>query len=158
MRTVKDSIRNGVDLTNSYKLNSLINDLGFNLSTLQKYMTEPDQVFSVSGRYGHYSSNLQSSPEFEQRVREMLKKNRIMKESAMDGGIKLLFILEDFLDKNREQFNDLETSNLTMKRRLEELESQSNNFLGLVNKVEQENLSLKREHDRNSRFSPLNNS
>lgn len=120
-------------------------------------MTEPDQVFTVSGRYGHYS-NLQSSPEFEQRVREMLKKNRIMKESAMDAGVKLLFILEDFLDKNREQFNDLETSNLTMKRRLEELESQSNNFLGLVNKVEQENLSLKREHDRNSRFSPLNNS
>lgn len=87
-----------------------------------------------------------------------MKKNRIMKENAMDGGVKLLFILEDFLDKNREQFNDLETSNMTMKRRLEELESQSNNFLGLVNKVEQENLSLKREQDRNSRFSPLNNS
>lgn len=101
---------------------------------------------------------MQGSPEFEQRVREMLKKNRIMKENAMDGGVKLLFILEDFLDKNREQFNDLETSNMTMKRRLEELESQSNNFLGLVNKVEQENLSLKREQDRNSRFSPLNNS
>jgi len=36
MRTVKESIRNGVDLTNSYKLNSLINDLGFNLSTMQR--------------------------------------------------------------------------------------------------------------------------
>lgn len=83
-----------------------------------------------------------------------------MKETAMDGGIKLLFILEDFLDKNREQFNDLENSNMVMKRRLEELESQSNNFLGLVNKVEQENLNLKREQrNLDSRFSPaLNNS
>lgn len=62
-----------------------------------------------------------------------------MKETAIDGGIKLLFILEDFLDKNREQFNDLENNNMIMKRRIEELESTSNNFLGLVNKVEQEN-------------------
>jgi len=75
-----------------------------------------------------------------------------MKDGAMDAGIKLIFTLEDFLDKNREQFNELENTNSTMKRRLEELESTSNNFLGLVNKVEQENFSLKREHDRNSRF------
>jgi len=101
-----------------------------------------------------------SGTEFEAKIRDVLKKNRIMKESAVDGGIKLVFILEDFLDKNREQFNDLENSNSVMKRRLEGLESQSNNFLGLVNKVEQENLNLKREQRHlDSRFSPaLNNS
>lgn len=102
-------------------------------------MTEPDQFYYNKSYIGSKYTITTHSADFEAKLRDLLKKNRIMKETAIDGGIKLLFILEDFLDKNREQFNDLENNNMVMKRRIEELESTSNNFLGLVNKVEQEN-------------------
>jgi len=59
--------------------------------------------------------------EFEVKVKEILKKQKIIPESENPTGIKLIYALEDFFEKNKEQFIKLENSNRKLNVRLEEM-------------------------------------
>jgi len=60
----------------------------------------------------------------------------------------VVYKLEDFLDKNREQFNKLELMNELKDKKLLDLERQNNHFLEALNKVDEQNRILKSDYKR----------
>jgi len=95
-----------------------MNDIGFSLNSL-KLLTVDPQVAKNPSLISHLNLD------FENKIRETLQRHRILPEGGHESGNNLVHTIEDFLEKNRVHFIEIDQTQQQQSRRLKELEDEN---------------------------------
>jgi len=111
------------------KLSTIINDIGFNVNTLKSYLMKEDKELF---------DKINNS--FESKIRSLLINNNILKESFSDKDT-IIFVLDDFLNKNRENFNQMDSKNKSLEKHIKDIEIHNGKLIEQIKYIEKENFN-----------------